>query len=195
MKRNIFWIAWVLLVCAGVFLWWLESGTIRENSAPWDENDELWTRSVATERQGNVSDQDQAASDRSDESWQAYFKRTASTPLEIAGVPVVASVADDQAKRAQGLSGVREMADNEVKLFIFNTDERHGFWMKDMLFSIDMIWVNKDLEIVHIEHSVSPETYPESFRPPVPARYVIETVAGFAQTHSLTVGDRIILPE
>ena len=81
-------------------------------------------------------------------------------------------------ERAQGLSGRSGLADNEGMLFIFDYDARHGFWMKDMLFALDIIWLDADMNVVHAETDVSPDTYPRSFVPTVPARYVLEINAG-----------------
>ncbi|MEM9336595.1 MAG: DUF192 domain-containing protein [Patescibacteria group bacterium] len=116
-------------------------------------------------------------------------------PMTVGSVPVLASVADDREERILGLSGVPGMQEDEVKLFVFPRDDTWSFWMKDMLFSIDMIWVSATGTIVHIEESVSPETYPTSFKPDSPARYVVETVAGFSEKHGITKGEQVILPE
>lgn len=117
------------------------------------------------------------------------------TPMSIAGVPVQASVATTSEARRRGLSGVPALLPNEVKLFVFDRSDHYGFWMPDMLFSIDIMWLNDLGAIVYIEESVSPDTYPTVFQPPVPARYVVETSAGFVATHGVRVGDRVVLPE
>ena len=116
-------------------------------------------------------------------------------PMIIGTTPVYASIADERDERTQGLSGVPRMLPDEVKLFVFPYDEKWSFWMKDMLFSIDMIWVDASSTVVYIEEEVSPESFPKSFRPTKPARYVVETVAGFSEEHNIGVGDKIILPE
>lgn len=115
-------------------------------------------------------------------------------PMRIGGVPVMASVADDRAARTLGLSGQTGLAPGSVKLFVFDGDDRWSFWMKDMLFPIDMIWVSATGTIVHIEEAVEPSTYPASFKPAVPARFVIETNANFVTKHDITVGDEVVLP-
>lgn len=58
--------------------------------------------------------------------------------------------------------------------FDFQTDTNTGFWMKEMNFSIDMLFLNKDLKIMHIKENATPESYPESFGPSTPYRYVLE---------------------
>lgn len=105
-----------------------------------------------------------------------------------------ALVADSEAERAQGLSGRAGLANDELLLFVFEVPGRHGFWMKDMLFSIDIFWLDETGTIVHVEESVTPDTFPTSFAPSSDAWYVIEANAGFAQTHQLQVGERFELP-
>ena len=79
-------------------------------------------------------------------------------------------------------------------LFVFATNERHGLWMKDMLFAIDIIWIDESLTVVGIERGVSPDTYPRTFRPPVPVRYAIETSSGYTDFYGISVGKKVRLP-
>ncbi|MBP9717356.1 MAG: DUF192 domain-containing protein [Candidatus Pacebacteria bacterium] len=110
-------------------------------------------------------------------------------PWTIGGQAVFASIATTDETRALGLSNTTALPTDIVKLFVFATDERWSFWMKDMAYSIDIIWVTATGTVVHIEKGVSPATYPDSFSPSVPARYVIETVPGLAESVRLEVGD------
>jgi hypothetical protein len=110
-------------------------------------------------------------------------------PLTLGSVSLMGSIADTDDERAQGLSGTNEIPAEVAKVFIFETAAKWSFWMKDMNYPIDIFWLDENGVVVHIEESVSPETYPEkSFMPPVPALYVIETKAGFAQGNNIMVG-------
>jgi uncharacterized membrane protein (UPF0127 family) len=103
-------------------------------------------------------------------------------------------IADTSAKQSKGLSGRAEIPDDYGMLFVFPEPVQTGFWMKDMLVSIDIIWLTDRGEIVGIEHSVSPDTYPDVFYPPMPISYVLETRAGYANEKGWTVGTSIYLP-
>lgn len=94
--------------------------------------------------------------------------------VEVDGQKIVVDIADSDEERIKGLSGREEQS----MLFIFPNEDFHGIWMKDMLFPIDIIWIDKDLKIVHIEKNVSPDTYPEIFIPENKALYILETPAG-----------------
>lgn len=100
-------------------------------------------------------------------------------------------IADTDAERARGLSGVTSLASGEGMLFVFDEDGIYSFWMHEMLISIDIIWIDAERTVVHIEHAVSPSTYPSAFTPGTPARYVLEVPAGFALEHEIEVGSKL----
>ncbi len=126
------------------------------------------------------------------DTWQSIYPDT--KLMHIGDVTVHASIADSWPERIQGLSGTPYLPENVVKLFVFDSPGFHAIWMKDMAYAIDIFWVNDEGVIVDIAANVSPLTYPESFVPASPARYVIEATAGFVQTHAVTIGEKIVLP-
>lgn len=123
----------------------------------------------------------------------AYQAIPSSFTIEIAGKTILITVADTEEERMRGLSGKERLHENEGMLFVFTSESRYGFWMKDMRFPIDIIWLSVDGTIVDMHADLSPSTYPEIFRPREPVRYVLELPAGFAELNSLETGDRIEL--
>ena len=103
-------------------------------------------------------------------------------------------VVKDTVAQEKGLGGRSAIPDNYGMLFVFPTDGSYGFWMKDMLTSIDMIWITDNGTIIGIASNVSPSSYPNVFYPPGPVRYVLETKVGLATEKNWTVGTRISLP-
>lgn len=93
--------------------------------------------------------------------------------------------------RRLGLSHRESLDENNAMLFKFNNVGDHGIWMKDMKFNLDIIWLDADKRIVHIEENVAPETYPKSFRSPTHSLYVIEVNAGTVASHNFTIGDSV----
>lgn len=91
--------------------------------------------------------------------------------------------------RTRGLSGRACIPSDTAMLFEFEQPEPQGIWMKNMRFPIDILWLNQDKRIVHIERAVEPSTYPDVFRPSTPALYVIETQSG--ATLGIAVGDSV----
>ncbi len=101
-----------------------------------------------------------------------------------------AKVLEEEKMRQRGLSGQESLGLTEAMLFVFPHDDKWGIWMKDMHFSIDIIWLDKDQRVVHIVESASPESYPESFRPTKEARYVVEVNAGMVKKKSIHIGSK-----
>lgn len=102
-----------------------------------------------------------------------------------------AVVVDTPELREKGLGGRAGIKKDQAMLFVFESDGRHAFWMKDMLFSIDMVWLDSSKKVVHVESDVSPDTFPEAFGPAVDTRYVIELNAGEAESIRLKMGDTV----
>ncbi len=103
-------------------------------------------------------------------------------------------LADTEEARERGLSGRAEVPSDYGMLFVFEDADRYGFWMKDMLVPIDIIWLADDGSIIGIEREVSPATYPDVFYPPKSVRYVLETRAGEAARKGWGIGTPIVLP-
>ena len=81
------------------------------------------------------------------------------------------------------------LAEGEGMWFVFDKPGLHAIWMKDMRFSIDVLWLDDTLRVIHIEERLSPDSYPEVFKPRAPARYVLEVPAGAIEQYSFRTGD------
>lgn len=108
------------------------------------------------------------------------------------GIPVEIASTDEQ--RIRGLSGRRDLAAGSGLLFVFPNEATYGFWMKEMNFSIDIVWISAGLRVIHIAEDVAPATYPKVFRPSQPARYVLELKAMSARKLGVKVGTPVTLP-
>ncbi|MCI5108745.1 MAG: DUF192 domain-containing protein [Candidatus Pacebacteria bacterium] len=100
-------------------------------------------------------------------------------------------VASDYSLRIKGLSGRESLSSDTGMLFVFPEDGLHGIWMKDMNFSIDIIWLSSDFEVVNFKKHVSPDTYPTTFKPTSPARYVIEISNGSIDRFGIKIGEKL----
>lgn len=110
------------------------------------------------------------------------FKVTTCVQLEIAST---------NSARTLGLSGRKDMARDRGMLFDFGQPAEYCMWMKDMHFSLDMIWLNESKEIVYMIEGVTPDTYPKSFCGPASARYVVEVNSGIVKAADLHTGQRL----
>lgn len=109
-------------------------------------------------------------------------------------VTLKVAIADDEAEKELGLSNHKDLAPQEGMLFVYDQPGSYGIWMKEMDFSIDIIWLDARASVVHIETDVSPQTYPKVFYSDEPAQYILEANAGFAEDHGIQEGDTAKLP-
>jgi uncharacterized membrane protein (UPF0127 family) len=109
--------------------------------------------------------------------------------ITVNDVKLVADIAENSTQRSKGLSVKDTLNENEGMLFVFSAEREHSFWMKNMKFPIDIIWLDDDQEVVHVEHSLEPcipDSFCPTYKPDRNSLYVLETVAGFAQKYNVT---------
>lgn len=100
-----------------------------------------------------------------------------------------------EAEREQGLGEKKFLGDDEGLLFVFPKSGYYSIWMKSMLFSIDVAWLDDQFNIMEIQSDISPSTYPETFKPEQPARYILEVNSGFFETNGISPGMGLVLVE
>lgn len=98
-------------------------------------------------------------------------------------------IAGTEEEQERGLGGLSGLGASEAMVFPYEVSDYYGFWMKGMEFSIDIVWLDENSKIVHVEENVSPETYPKIFFPPTPARSVAEFSAGTIDRLGVSVGN------
>ena len=111
--------------------------------------------------------------------------------VTVGNVKYVLLLAETTQELERGLSVVSSLSPSFGMFFIFQTSAKYSFWMRDMKFPIDIIWIDDSLHVVFIKESVSPETYPDMFVPPTPALYVLEVSAGEVGKNKIKVGDSV----
>lgn len=97
-----------------------------------------------------------------------------------------------QAQR-QGLMNRSSLAQDRGMIFIYSQEEMRSFWMKDTLVSLDMIFLDKNGYVVHIEEQVPPclEKPCTSYSSKYPSQYVIEIKAGQSEKIGLSQGQHV----
>ena len=102
-------------------------------------------------------------------------------------------IADTLEERIKGLSGRESLNENAGLLFVHSEPGIYGIWMKDMLFAIDVIWLDSEYRVVDMAHHVRPDSFPEIFEPSGLALYILEVNAGFAKRNGIEIGDALSL--
>ena len=112
----------------------------------------------------------------------------------VNGVVLVADIAATDEQMTRGLSVKGSLDENEAMLFVFDWEAEHTFHMKNMKFPIDIIWIDADKTVVHIEHNLQPCSaglFCPTYKPNDDSRYALETVAGFAERHDVVEGTMV----
>ena len=105
------------------------------------------------------------------------------------GYAVRAELALTDNQRAKGLMYRQSLSENQAMLFIFSQEDRLGFWMKNMNFPLDIIWLDKQQKIVDIQRNATPcQKDCLTLLPKEKAIFVLEVVSGFSDKHKLANG-------
>ncbi len=105
-------------------------------------------------------------------------------------------IADTDALRTQGLSGRTNLAQDHGMLFIFPTIGYYQFWMKDMKFPLDFIWIAKEKVIDFTENVTSPNTDNENlprYTSKFPFDKVLELNSGIIKKLDIRIGDKVLI--
>jgi uncharacterized membrane protein (UPF0127 family) len=95
------------------------------------------------------------------------------------------------AEQEHGLSDRPSLSPDQGMLFIFPTPGFYQFWMINMSFPLDMIWLDQNFKVVGIKKDATPASYPTTFSPDAPASYVIEVNAGFVDEYGIKEGETL----
>ncbi len=115
--------------------------------------------------------------------------------IVVGPVSIPVEIRDTPEGRKQGLSGRESLPADEGMLFVFPTKDTQQFWMPDMHFPIDIVWITGG-KVVGIEANVSNKfdsDNPVYYSSPEPVDYVLEVNAGFMARHNLKVGEAVDL--
>jgi uncharacterized membrane protein (UPF0127 family) len=114
--------------------------------------------------------------------------------VTIKGKTFIVDVAKTDYQKQKGLSIYKEIPEDKGMIFIFSKQDYYNFWMKDMKFPIDIIYI-KDNKIVDIFENVLPPNSPdeklEIIRPEEKADKVLEINANLSNKYNFKKGDLI----
>lgn len=127
---------------------------------------------------------------------QTFF----SSPLAVANNPLHVAVAATPKQMQQGLSDIRSMGENEGMLFIYGNTGIPTFWMKDMWFDLDFIWIKNGVVAAITKNAPAPAVDNNGkkinsnltlYSPPSAIDQVLEVRSGWAERHGIKVGDAV----
>lgn len=108
---------------------------------------------------------------------------------------IVVEIAATKESREAGLMWRESLDDMAGMLFVFDSERRNAFWMKNTRIPLDMIFMDEDAQVVYVAHNVLPcrENSCPSIDPGVDSKYVLEVASGTAAELGIGIGDRLDL--
>ena len=109
--------------------------------------------------------------------------------VTINGKTIVVEIADEPDERSRGLMFRDSLSKDTGMLFLFDKEDFYSFWMMNVNFNLDLVWINSNGNVVHIERDV-PSCFMScpTYAPKEAARYVLELNSGVANELDLLVG-------
>lgn len=111
--------------------------------------------------------------------------------LKVGDISIRVDIANTPLLREQGLSGRQALPEDQGMYFVFDHPDFYQFWMKEMNFPIDIIWVSETMRIIDVTKDAPPSSFPKTFTSNAPAQYVLEVNAGFVERHGVNIGDQV----
>ena len=108
-------------------------------------------------------------------------------------IKINVEIADDDSERAKGLMFRESLEDNSGMLFVFEDEDYYGFWMKNTLIPLDMIFISEDLRIIDIRYAVPCEDECTNYIPKEKAKYILEVNGNFTLKNKISIGNKVIL--
>ena len=100
-------------------------------------------------------------------------------------------------QHSQGLSGREVLPPGTGMLFVYQRESRSNFWMKEMRFPLDIVWIGADCTVVDVTLDAPPPEPDQTldqlprYSPVDPAQYVLEINAGQFAAEGLRLGDPV----
>lgn len=123
-----------------------------------------------------------------------YWRNPLVTKVTINNYVFTVDVAVTSAEKERGLSFRNSLPNNHGMLFPYDNAQQYRFWMKDMKFPIDILWI-RDKTVVDITKNAAVETDSELtvYAPRAPADTILEINAGLSDELGIKIGDRIAI--
>ena len=124
----------------------------------------------------------------------SFLPKFSSPTAEMNGHKVNVRVAKTPKDKENGLSKIKSLKESDGMVFPFEKSGKYTFWMKDVFFSLDLIYIQDDT-IVDIIKNVPAQAGNKgilpTYTPKADANYVLEVVGGYADKYNIKIGDKV----
>jgi len=107
-------------------------------------------------------------------------------------------IAQTSAQKAKGLMFRKEIEQNQGMLFIFEQEKEHSFWMKNVSFPLDIIWIDANKKVVFVSYDSQPcynDSKCTAIKPTANAKYVLEINGGVAKGIGIKEGSQLVFSQ
>ena len=118
------------------------------------------------------------------------------TEIKVNNNIIYAQIADSENERSLGLSYTKKLEDNAGMLFVFENVSVKNFWMRDMNYNLDIIWIDENKNVLGFTENADKESYLPArpndsriYKSPENTKYVLETNIGTIQKMKIKAGD------
>ena len=113
-------------------------------------------------------------------------------PLTIKNNKLSIKIAKTSEEKAKGLMFVESMPENQGMLFVFDDEDKRTFWMKNTLIPLDMLWIDKNKQIVDIITAQPCKQDPcPTYSSDQKAKYILELNADYCEQDNIQKGDKV----
>jgi uncharacterized membrane protein (UPF0127 family) len=118
--------------------------------------------------------------------------------FSVDGAQFTVEVASSVLEQSRGLSFRPSLGANDGMLFIFSTGTVQTFWMKDMNFPLDMIWISGNTVVGFAQNAPAPTSGTQLWQLPIfsspdKTDKVLEVDAGTVAKYNIKVGDTVTI--
>jgi len=115
--------------------------------------------------------------------------------VKIGDYVISVEIPDTVEEKKQGLMYREHLDDNAGMLFVFERKGFHGFWMKNTLIPLDLIYIAENGIITEIKENFQPCKIDdcEVYVPQYGSKYVLEVNAGFVEEKGINIGDEVVI--
>ncbi len=117
--------------------------------------------------------------------------KTTTQTITVGTTSVIVEVADTPPKQTKGLSRRDMLAQGHGMLFVYSEKAERYFWMKDMRFPLDVLWIADDV-VIGMQQNILYEPVQGQivrFQSLKPADRVLEVNAGWIAENGVKIGD------
>ncbi|MEE8132889.1 MAG: DUF192 domain-containing protein [Nitrososphaerales archaeon] len=160
-----------------------QSDQTREQTESEQTSDQTQSEQTSDQTESDQTESEQTQIEQTELEYERW-------EITIENIPLTVEIANDSEKITKGLMFREGLDDDQGMLFIFEEQRIVQFWMMNMKFNLDIMWLDVNGKVVHIVENAEPcidaaHTSLCTYRPDAPGKYVLEVNSGFVKKHGI----------